>query len=401
MTLARPCELETVGLVTALGAGVGRNYARMIAGDVSGIVPRSGLVPRAELLVGEIREALPELAETHAGFRCRNNRLALAALNQIRHAVDAALWRYGPERVGVVVGTSTSGIAETGDAVRQQIERRSLPAGFHYQQFQHGGLASYLALSSGAAGPAYTVSTACSSSAKALVSARSLLALDICDAVIAGGIDTLAPLTAAGFGALEAISPARSNPFSRNRRGLNIGEAAALFLVSRGPSGIQLRGAGESSDHHHMSAPDPSGGGAERAMRRALEDAGARGEEILYLNLHGTGTPLNDAMESRAVERALGHDVPCSSTKPLTGHTLGAAGAAEIAFAWLILEHERRGELALAPHVFDRERDPELAPIRLVEPGENVLPRGRRLVMSNAFGFGGNNCSVVLERMGA
>lgn len=401
MTHARPCELEAVGIVTALGAGVARNYARMIAGDVSGVVPRPGFVPGAELLVGEIRDALPELPEVHAGFRCRNNRLALLALNQIRHAVDAALWRFGPERVGVVVGTSTSGIAETGEAVRQLLERGALPASFHYGQFEHGGLSTYLALASGAAGPAYTVSTACSSSAKALVSARSLLTLGVCDAVIAGGIDTLAPLTAAGFGALEAISPARSNPFSKNRRGLNLGEAAALFLVSRGPGGIQLRGAGESSDRHHMSAPDPTGGGAERAMRAALEDADARGDEILYLNLHGTGTPLNDAMESRAVERVLGLDVPCSSTKPLTGHTLGAAGAAEIAFAWLILEHERRGEFALAPHVFDGERDPELAPIRLAGPGESVLARGRRLVMSNAFGFGGNNCSVVLERMGA
>ena len=398
MSLGGPCELEAVGLATALGAGVARNYARLIAGDLTGLAPRPGLLSHGDLLVGAFREPLPELPDVHARFRCRNNRLALLALNQIRHAVDSAVSRFGAERVAVVVGTSTSGIDETGAAIGRWITQGSLPPEFSYEQFEHGGLAQYLALASGAAGPAYTVSTACSSSAKALVSARSLLELDLCDAVIAGGVDTLAPMTARGFSALEAVALERTNPFSRNRRGLNLGEAAALFVMARGPGGIQLAGCGESSDHHHMSAPDPTGGGAERALRAALEDAGAEPAEILYLNLHGTGTPLNDAMESRAVERVLGLDVPCSSTKPLTGHTLGAAGATEIAFCWLVLEHERRGELALPPHVFDGERDSELAAIRLVGPGETVTARGRRLAMSSAFGFGGNNCTVVLER---
>jgi 3-oxoacyl-[acyl-carrier-protein] synthase-1 len=401
MSLGRTCELEAVGLASALGAGVARNYARAVAGDTSGLVPRAGLLTGRDLLVGAVTEPLPELAAEHARWSCRNNRLALLALNQVRHAVDSALSRFGPERVAVVAGTSTSGIAETGAAVRQWVERQSLPRGFHYAQFEHGGLASYLAAASGAAGPAYTVSTACSSSAKALLSARSLLGVGLCDAVIAGGIDTLAPLTAEGFSALEAIAPQRTNPFSKNRRGLNLGEAAALFVLTRGKGGIQLRGGGESSDHHHMSAPDPTGGGAERALRAALADADARADEVLYLNLHGTGTPLNDAMESRAVDRVLGRGVPCSSTKPLTGHTLGAAGALEIALCWLVLEHEHRGELALPPHVYDGERDPELAPIRLVQDGERVVARGRRLAMSSAFGFGGNNCTVVLERLGA
>lgn len=401
MNSASPCELEALGLVTALGSGLERNLPRLIAGDTDGLVSQSGLLPDRDLLVGAVTDALPQVPDELSAHRCRNNQLALRALAQMRPAVDAAIARFGPARVAVVAATSTSGSAETAAAVREKIETGQLPRAFHYAQFEHGGLASFLAAYTGAGGPAYTVSTACSSSAKALVSARSLLRLGICDAVIAGGIDTLTPLTACGFTALEAISPQRSNPFSRNRRGLNLGEAAALFLLTRGTGGIQLRGGGESSDHHHMSAPDPSGGGAENAMRAALLDAQARADEILYLNLHGTGTPLNDAMESRAVEHVLGLQVPCSSTKPLIGHTLGAAGAVEIAFCWMLLESERRGEIALPPHVFDGERDSELPAIRLVGRGESVRVRGRRLLMSSAFGFGGNNCTVVLERMGA
>ncbi len=401
MKSANPCALEAIGLVTALGTGLDASLPRLISGDTRGLVLRAGLLPDRELLVGAGPDALPPIEDDLAQHRCRNNQLALLALSQMRGAVDAALARFGPARIAIVAATSTSGTAETGEAVRLKLQSRRLPSEFHYSQFEHGGLACFLAASIGAEGPAYTVSTACSSSAKALVSARSLLRLGICDAVIAGGVDSLCQLTACGFTALEAISPERSNPFSRNRRGLNLGEAAALFLLTRESGGIQLRGAGESSDHHHMSAPDPNGGGAEQAMRAALMDAQARADEIVYLNLHGTGTPLNDAMESKAVERVLGLKVPCSSTKPLTGHTLGAAGAMEAAFCWMMLESERHGEIRLAPHVFDGERDSELPAIRFVAPAEAARVRGRRLTMSNAFGFGGNNCSVILERTDA
>lgn len=399
MSRENSCELEALGLVSALGAGRERNLSRVIAGDTGGLSARGGLLWDRELLVGAVGDELPELDESLAKHRCRNNRLGALALTQMRAAIDGALARYGPERVAVIAATSTSGTAETGDAVRDVVNGGELPREFAYAQFEHGGLARFLADYIGAKGPAYTVSTACSSSAKALVSARSLLRMGICDAVIAGGVDTLCPLTARGFTSLEAISPERSNPLSKNRRGLNLGEAAALFLVTGGGGGIQLRGAGESSDHHHMSAPDPTGGGAERAMRGALKSAVALPKEILYLNLHGTGTPLNDAMESQAVARVFGLDIPCSSTKPLTGHTLGAAGALEIAYCWMLLESERRGVIALPPHVFDGERDGELPAIRLAQAGETLRPTGRRLIMSNVFGFGGNNCTVVLEGM--
>jgi 3-oxoacyl-[acyl-carrier-protein] synthase-1 len=219
-----------------------------------------------------------------------------------------------------------------------------------------------------------------------------------CDAVVSGAADSLCGLTTNGFAALGALAAGVTNPCSAHRDGLTLGEAAALFLVTGEPGGIQLLGVGDSSEAHHMSAPDPEGRGAETAMRDALADAGAAASEIAYVNLHGTGTPQNDAMEAAAVARVLGTEVPCSSTKPLVGHTLGAAGAIEAAFCWLLLAERRGGELALPPHVWDGARDPGLAPIHLVAKGE--VARGgagaRALVMTNSFGFGGNNCTLVL-----
>jgi 3-oxoacyl-[acyl-carrier-protein] synthase-1 len=173
-----------------------------------------------------------------------------------------------------------------------------------------------------------------------------------------------------------------------------------VFLLLPEPGGIQLVGVGESSEAHHMSAPDPTGAGAEAAMRGALADAGLTPASIAYLNLHGTGTPLNDVMECRAVERVFGTTLPVSSTKPLVGHTLGAAGALEAAFCWLVLERSLDGVLELPPHCWDGERDPELPALRLAGKGESVRPAGPLRVMTNSFGFGGNNCTLVLERSG-
>lgn len=189
-----------------------------------------------------------------------------------------------------------------------------------------------------------------------------------------------------------------TNPCSRNRAGLTLGEGAAVFLLLREPGGVQLTGVGESSEAHHMSAPEPTGAGAEAAMRGALRDAGLGPEAIAYLNLHGTGTPQNDRMECIAVERVFGTALPASSTKPLVGHALGAAGALEAAFCWLVLERSEGGVLELPPHCWDGERDPELPAVRLVGKGESVRADGPARVMTNSFGFGGNNCTLVLER---
>jgi 3-oxoacyl-[acyl-carrier-protein] synthase-1 len=214
--------------------------------------------------------------------------------------------------------------------------------------------------------------------------------------VISGAADSLCGLTANGFTSLGALSEGITNPCSRNRDGLTLGEGAALFVVTGDPGGVQLLGVGESSEAHHISAPDPEGNGAEAAMRMALTDAGLAPGEIAYLNLHGTGTPQNDPMECAAVSRVFGNELPCSSTKALVGHALGAAGALEAAFCWLVLAARSRGSLALPPHVFDGERDPELAPIRLVGMSETVRAGASPRVMTNSFGFGGSNCTLVL-----
>jgi 3-oxoacyl-[acyl-carrier-protein] synthase-1 len=296
------------------------------------------------------------------------------------------------------MGTSTSGVSDAEDAIAHHRRYGGLTPSFDYAQLEFGGLASFVAEYLGTTGPAYTLSTACSSGARALASARSLLSLGLCDAVVAGAADTLCGLTTNGFSALQLVCDGVTNPCSRNRAGLTLGEGAAVFLVLPSAQGVQLLGVGESSEAHHMSAPEPTGAGAEAAMRGALADADLPADAIHYLNLHGTGTPLNDRMECLAVERVFGNGLPMSSTKPLVGHTLGAAGVMEAAFCWLALQHSEGGVLTLPPHCWDGERDPELPPVRLATKGETVECAGPPRAMTNSFGFGGNNCTLVLGR---
>jgi 3-oxoacyl-[acyl-carrier-protein] synthase-1 len=335
---------------------------------------------------------VPALLESHGDFRSRNNGLITLALAQIRPAVDAAIARFGPARVGIVLGTSTSGIGETELAIKAMVETGTLSKSYHYPLQELGSPARYLASELGIRGPTNVISTACSSSAKALASAARWLEAGLVDAVIAGGSDSLCRFTIAGFSALESVSAERCNPLSRNRNGINIGEAAALFLITKEGGPVRLAGWGETSDAHHLSAPEPGGKGAAEAMRLALRRAQLTPKDIGYLNLHGTATPQNDAMESRAVDAVLGLEVPSSSTKPLTGHTLGAAGALEAALCWLTLTDEAG---RLPPHWFDGERDPELPALALVTPGQRGSPRA---ALSNSFAFGGSNASLALVR---
>jgi 3-oxoacyl-[acyl-carrier-protein] synthase-1 len=386
-----PVYLSALGIVNALGSGIDQGASGLFAGDSTGIVPEAGWLPAQQALVGRVNAALPEMRPAWARYRSRNNQLLLAALEQIRPAVDAALSLYGAQRIGAVIGSSTSGIAEGEAAISAYKKIGRLPDEYDYMQQEVGAPAVFLARFLGLGGPAYTISTACTSSAKAFSSARRLLQQGFCDAVLVGGVDSLCKLTLNGFNALESISPELCNPLSRNRRGINIGEGAALFLMQREPDGYQLLGIGESSDAYHISAPDPQGCGAERAMRDALHDADVQVADVAYLNLHATATIKNDEMESRAVDRVFSKGVPVSGTKALTGHMLGAAGATELAFCWLCLRAGR-----LPPHRWDEEADPALPALQLV--GEHsVLPsRPHRVCMSNAFAFGGNNISVLI-----
>jgi 3-oxoacyl-[acyl-carrier-protein] synthase-1 len=386
-----------MGIITALGDGVEATWPRLAAADRSRLSVREDLVPGRRVIVADVRDPLPAIPASLHRYACRTNQLVLAALRQIEPALRAMASSIPPDRIAVVIGTSTSGVASAEQAVAEHARTGALPADFDCLQLEQGGVAEFVAACIGARGPAYTLSTACSSSAKAVTSARALLALGLCDAVVTGGADSLCGLTANGFHALQAIASAPSNPFSVNREGLTLGEGAAVFLMTRDASGIQVVGAGEASDAFHMSAPDPEGAGAATAMRGALDDAGVAPDAVCYLNLHGTGTALNDSMESLAVHRVFGGSVACSSTKPLVGHTLGASGAVELAFCAMMLGRWRPGALPLLPHAWDGVADPALPSLRFVETGESLDAASPAFVMSNSFGFGGNNCALLLR----
>jgi 3-oxoacyl-[acyl-carrier-protein] synthase-1 len=318
----------------------------------------------------------------------RTNRIIAHAFAPLAQAVAAARARYGAERIGVVIGTSVSGIGEGGEAVRARLAGQAWPQHFTLERQQLGDSARFLAEIAGAEGPYYVVSTACTSGARALASAARLIQADLCDVVISGGGDALCALTLNGFAALEAISAKQNNPMSANREGLNLGEGAALFILTREEGPFRLAGWGESADGHHMSAPDPEGAGAEAAMRAALSKAGVSARDVEFAHLHGTATPLNDAMEAAMIARLLGLETPCASTKPLTGHTLGAAGAVQ---AGLCLMAMQRGQLP--PHLWDGARDPALPHIRLAAPGERAR---LKYVLSASYAFGGNNAALLL-----
>lgn len=402
-------QLSALGMVCPLGSDPQTILKGLVSGSQHGMTARNDFIPEESVVVGAVQDVLPEIDDQGWQYRCRNNQLLLAAYQQIAGQVDAYIKQYGRQRIGVVLGTSTSGMDEGEKAACYKLQHQQFPKDYHYLQQEVGGSTEFLVNYLGLEGIAYTVSTACSSSAKVLASARQLLQVGVCDVVIAGGVDTLCRLTLNGFNSLESVSSTLCNPFSANRNGINIGEGAALFVVTREQGGIQLLGIGESSDAYHMSAPHPTGQGAEQAMQAALTNAQLTSEAIDYINLHGTATKQNDAMEAQAVNRVCGDQTPCSSTKPLTGHALGAAGALEIGFCWLLLtDHNQQQQLP--PQVWDNCWDGDLPAITLVKQGDqlqqpvstvktgiNTLDEGCYL-MSNSFAFGGNNISVVIGR---
>lgn len=390
----RPLGLTAMGIATPLGRGKAANGVGLFAGARGAFVARDDLVRERCVPVGVVPGDLsptpfPELD-------CRNNRLMQVVLDEIRDATAAAVRRYGPDRIAVILGTSTSGIAD-GEAAFEQRERTGAwPATFDYRQQEIGSLSQYAVRYLGLRGPAYTVATACSSSAKVFASARRLIRSGVVDAAVVGGADTLSRMTLNGFATLEALSRAHCNPFSANRDGITIGEGASAFLVEATEAEVMLKGIGESSDAYHASAPDPAGQGAMSAMSAALVDAGLSGPEIAYVNLHGTATPLNDAMESKAVAAVLGSDVPASSTKPMTGHMLGAAGGCEAAFLWLALSRTYNPDRLLPPHLWDAVPDPELPPLNLVAQGTRAPADHGLSMLTSSFAFGGSNVALVM-----
>ncbi|MFM4678662.1 beta-ketoacyl-[acyl-carrier-protein] synthase family protein [Aeromonas media] len=388
------CFITAYGLISALGEGVDASAEALLAWQAKGSTPltrhNQALLDGRLTPVGRVEGELPAIPAALAPYASRNNQLLLAALAQIRPALGEALATFGPARVGLVLGTSTAGIGEAELAIAADRRGEAVPTAFDYRQQELGSPSEFLARHLGLEGPAYTLSTACSSSARAFISGQRMLAAGLVDAVLVGGADSLCGLTLNGFDSLESLSGTLCQPFDNGRQGINIGEGAALFLLSRQPAPLALLGAGESSDAWHISAPHPDGMGAEAAMGMALAQAGLTPEQVGYINLHGTATRLNDSMESQAVYRLFGDRVPCSSTKPLTGHVLGAAGAIEAALACLLLERA----LPLPPQRV-MTADPALAPIRLVS---GTTPLATPRILSNSFAFGGNNVSLLFGR---
>jgi 3-oxoacyl-[acyl-carrier-protein] synthase-1 len=387
-----PLAVSRYTLTTALGAGRNATLDALQAGR-TGLAPERFLDVELPTWIGEVAGlddvSLPNALEA---FDCRNNRLAWLGLQQdgFADAARRACARWGAPRVAVILGTSTSGLLHTELAYRRRASDGSLPADFRYAQTQNAhSLAAFVAQALGAQGPSWVVSTACSSSAKVFGNAARLIEAGLIDAAVVGGVDTLCLTTLYGFNSLELLAADICRPWDAERHGLSLGEAAAFALLERetddAPQGLLL-GVGESNDGYHMSSPHPEGAGAVDAMRAALADAQLAPASIDYINLHGTATPSNDAAEDLAVGTVFGNATPCSSTKGATGHTLGAAGGVEAAISLLALAH------AFVPGGLNlRTRDTSLHADYRSESFDARL----RTVLSNSFGFGGSNASLV------
>lgn len=396
-----PLRLSRFTASSCLGRGLAATLSALLD-HRGGLTPcRFETVADLETYLGEIPGADDvQLPINLNAFECRNNRLAFLTLHQdgFGAAVEMAMTRYGRRRVATLLGTSTAGILQTEQAYRRlDPSTGALPDNFDYRGSHNlFSLADFVRHWFRLEGPSAVISTACSSSAKVFASAARLFAAGVIDAAIVGGVDSLCLTTLYGFNSLELLSDEPCRPFDADRKGISIGEAAAFALLERPGASLDanevlLLGTGESSDAYHMSRPRPDGLGARLAMTAALRSAGLQAGDIDYINLHGTGTPTNDASEGKAILELFGNQTPCSSTKGATGHTLGAAGGLEAIISALALQHGFLPGGINTPHP-----DPTL-PLHYLTSNSAQAPQR---VMSNSLGFGGTNCSLVLGRAG-
>jgi 3-oxoacyl-[acyl-carrier-protein] synthase I len=400
-TLASPLHLSAMSLSSSLGHGLEATLAALRESR-SGLSDQRFETVDLSTWIGHAAGVdAVVLPETLRRFDCRNNRLAWLALQQdeFMDALAAARARHSASRIGVFLGTSTSGILETEQAYRRRDEAGNLSADFNYRETHNTySVADFVRTALQLEGPAVVVSTACSSSAKVFGNAQRMIAAGFIDAAVVGGVDSLCLTTLHGFHSLQLLSANPCKPYDATRNGLSIGEAAAFVLLERAEvhapkaEDVLLLGVGESADAHHMSAPHPEGLGARIAMRAAMQQAGLQASDIDYINLHGTATPSNDAAEAQAVAAEFGMSTPCSSTKGATGHTLGAAGGTEAIISALCIRH------GLIPGGLNiTQLDPALH-VNYQLANQDVPVRR---VLSNSFGFGGTNCSLLLAQRGA
>jgi 3-oxoacyl-[acyl-carrier-protein] synthase-1 len=394
----QPLAISRYSAVNCLGAGA-QSIAEAMRERRSGLAPCDFETVALDTYIGRVPglEAAGVRPDLDA-YDCRNNRLAQLGLEAdgFAGAVAEARGRYGAARIGVFMGTSTSGILETELAYRRRDpDSGALPRDYRYTETHNTfSLADFVRRYLGLQGPAFVVSSACSSTAKVFGSAARMIAAGACDAAVVGGVDSLCLTTLYGFHSLELTSHGPCRPFDAERDGLSIGEGAGFALLERvaaAPGAVRLLGIGESCDAFHMSAPHPQGLGARSAMQGALKCAGLSPADVDYINLHGTATRSNDAAEDRSVWELFGDATPCSSTKGATGHLLGAAGVTEIIVSILAIEN---GLVPGSAHT--RRIDPAMRCLYQLEPRNARVER----VLSNSFGFGGSNCSVVLGAAG-
>lgn len=384
---------------SAFAGGIGQNALyEALSSNASSLGGLSLFEVPFNTPVGQIEESLPEIRPQLQPYDSRNSRLALAVIDhpedRLRETIRAAVIRYGSARVGVVVGTSTSGLFETETAYEMLVNEGVMPVDFQFlTRHAYQATPRFLQLELELEGPCYALSTACSSGAKAIAAGQRLIQNEICDAVLVGGVDTLCRLTVRGFHSLELVSDSYCRPMDMDRNGINIGEGAGLLVLEKvAPetnNSFQVLSVGESSDAYHMSSPHPEGLGAIKAMQNALDLAAIPADEIDYLNLHATATTVNDRVEAKAVHAVFGDRLPVSGSKGITGHTLGAAGGLECVVSLLALKYRFiPGTCGLTNLDPDCQcnviRDP------IAEPALNT-------VMSNSFGFGGNNACVIVS----
>jgi 3-oxoacyl-[acyl-carrier-protein] synthase-1 len=378
--------ITAYSLCTALGTTTKAAITRL-SQQQSGLKPRP-LGSLGEVACGVIAETLDPVPRS-LGTDTRQHRIAWAGVRQIGDAIERCCARWTPARVGIVIGTSTGGIEATEQTYAHAVRHGSFPAEFDLRR--HHAMQATVELVRAAArsrGPAYVVSTACSSSAKAIASAQRLLDGDAVDAVIVGGVDSLCELTLRGFASLEVISMAPCRPFSSERCGINLGEGAGfLVLERRGEALVELVSVGESNDAHHMSAPHPTGLGARLAMERALRSGGVAPEGVRYVNAHATGTILNDLAEAQAIRSVFGSSMTVVGTKAYTGHTLGAAGAIEAVVSVVSIE---QGWIPASLGSDPVDLQLSVTPVVRRTHGESDY------VLSNSFAFGGSNAAVLL-----
>lgn len=340
---------------------------------------------------GQIKAKLPRLDE-YPEHKSRNSAVLAFFTDSIKDSINELKQKYSKDRIAIILGTSTSGLDETENELKKFMQTGVPSRDFYYKSQEFGDPSMFLADYLEIDGPAYTISTACSSSARALICGKRMLESGLVDAVIAGGADTLCKVSINGFNSMGVISQERCLPFNKNRAGINIGEGGGLMILSKEKASLELLGVGESSDAYHVSSPDPSGAGAISAMEMALNDASLTTDDIGYVNLHGTATKLNDAMESKAMASLFKGKVPCSSTKYMTGHTLGAAGIVEAAILCYLLKHD----LDLPVQDFSHDEiDDTLDECGLIK--EKIKAK-KKVMMSNSFAFGGNNASIIIAK---